>query len=670
MKTGVAFPVLLLGVLASSAQAQVADARRADRARQIRVDAANFQRSLPLPAHPDNGDEARFPSRFASYSKGLPHNAVGEVDTTQYNLLLRAVRTGSPADFEAITLGGERQLVNPQAAFAFVLEGTDPQALATRPAPPFTSAEAAGEMVELYWMALLRDVRFEEYPSSALAAKAARSLSALREYRGARHNGVVTPATLFRTDVDGDLPGPFISQYLLQDVPFGVNVISQRSRTRVPGDDRVTRFDEWLRIQDGEQPSAPPAFDPVRRYLRNGRDLAEWVHVDSPLQSSLYAGLLIARQGDVDMDPKASPLAFDEGSPYNAYRNQEPFTTFGNPDVQDQVARVVNQCLRTQWFQKWGVHRRLRPEEYGGRVQTTLTGTRLYPIPFELLTSPVVPLTFLHNGRLNGGLRGGTFLLSQAFPEGSPVHPAYGSGHSTFVGAGVTMLKALYRNIPVANPVVPDADGTELLPYTGPALYSYDELDKLAANVGVGRLFAGVHYRSDHDHAVRLGELCALRTLQDMVRVYNEPFPGFVVRTFGGNTLTITATTPLLPSFVSAVDGFTLIDADTDRPAPGFETLFNGAVIDRRVLAARGIRNLNIRVNTYESTVGSVLISLDGTALPPENVPPYSLGDFPVGDYVPFPLTPGTHVLKATPYSAANAGGLGGVPLTIRFTVR
>jgi hypothetical protein len=39
-------------------------------------------------------------------------------------------------------------------------------------------------------------------------------------------------------------------------------------------------------------------LDATRRYLRNGRDLAEWVHFDYPLQASLNAALLMARQGD------------------------------------------------------------------------------------------------------------------------------------------------------------------------------------------------------------------------------------------------------------------------------------------------------------------------------------------------------------------------------------
>ena len=63
----------------------------------------------------------------------------------------------------------------------------------------------------------------------------------------------------------------------------------------------------------------------------------------------------------------------------------------------------------------------------------------------------------------------GTFLLPQAFPEGSPLHPAYGSGHATVAGACVTVLKAWFdESWVLPDPVVPNAAGTELVPYTGP----------------------------------------------------------------------------------------------------------------------------------------------------------------------------------------------------------
>jgi hypothetical protein len=62
--------------------------------------------------------------------------------------------------------------------------------------------------------------------------------------------------------------------------------------------------------------------------------------------------------------------------------------------------------------------------------------------------------------------------------------------------------------------------GTDLQAYTGAdseELTVGGELDKLAANVGIGRNFA-VHWRSDHTVFVELGEKVAKRFLEDYVR--------------------------------------------------------------------------------------------------------------------------------------------------------
>jgi hypothetical protein len=633
---------------------------RADEALQVRVDAATFQRGVPLPEHPNNGDEARYPSRFANHSKGLPHDSLGDVNTTEYNKLLTAITSGDPAAFEAITLGGTRKLVNPQSAYAYQLEGADSHALAIAPAPAFMSLEVSGEMDELYWMALARDVPFLDYtasPPPPVIAETLQRLNQLGVYRGDQVNGQVTAATLFRDTLPGSSVGPFISQFLLQDVPYGAQMVSQRIRTRVAGDDRVFTFAEWLRIQNGQLPSQPETLDATPRYIRNGRDLAEFVHHDFPLQSSLNALLILAAQNDTDTDPKSSPTAHDPNNPYRGYLKQEAFATFGNADGQDLIGRVMKLALLGVWFQKWQVHRRLRPEEFGGRVHNTKAGTRTYPINQELLDSPVLQKMFDRNKALNGGT-GGTYLLAQAFPEGSPLHSAYGSGHSTYVGAGVTMLKAFYKtDLPVKNPVVPSTDGLSLVPYTGPALTIENELDKLAMNIGVGRLFAGVHWRSDHEHAVRLGELIALRVLQDLARTYNEDFAGFQVRTFGGNTLTISATTPELPNHVSSVTGFSIVDG-SGQPVPGYEHLRNDMTLRVSELPA----GWKLRVNTFPDTVGSVRTVIDGDTWH-DNTAPYTVhADAPL-------MAPGPHTLMATPFSGADGTGLGGVPHFLRIQV-
>ena len=105
-----------------------------------------------------------------------------------------------------------------------------------------------------------------------------------------------------------------------------------------------------------------------------------------------------------------------------------------------------------------------------------------------------------------------------AFPEGSPTHPAYGAGHATVAGACVTILKAWFdENAPVANPVVASDDGEALVPYTGGdagRLTVGGELNKVAANIAIGRNMAGVHWRSDYFDSIRLGERVAICILE------------------------------------------------------------------------------------------------------------------------------------------------------------
>jgi hypothetical protein len=149
-----------------------------------RVAAARFEAELPRPAHATNGDETALPGWVACYSKGLPHNALGEVDPAAYRLLLRAIASGDPADFESIPLGGFVKLANPQAALAENLIGPDPGRLDLVPPPRFASAEQGAELVELYWQARLRDVAFEDYDTNPLARGAAEDLWRLAAFAG------------------------------------------------------------------------------------------------------------------------------------------------------------------------------------------------------------------------------------------------------------------------------------------------------------------------------------------------------------------------------------------------------------------------------------------------------------------------------------------------------
>ncbi len=91
---------------------------------------------------------------------------MGEPEPGAYETLLQAVRTGKSSDFDAIARGSGRRLTNPQAAYAYCLEGGDPQCFACPPAPSFSSPEMAAEMAEMYWLSLTREIPFRDYSTS------------------------------------------------------------------------------------------------------------------------------------------------------------------------------------------------------------------------------------------------------------------------------------------------------------------------------------------------------------------------------------------------------------------------------------------------------------------------------------------------------------------------
>jgi hypothetical protein len=131
-------------------------------------------------------------------------------------------------------------------------------------------------------------------------------------------------------------------------------------------------------------------------------------------------------------------------------------------------------------------------------------------------------------------------LLPQGYPEGSPLHPAYGAGHATVAGACVTVLKALFdESFVITNPLMSAADGLSLLPYNGPELTVGGELNKLAANIAMGRNFAGIHWRSDYAESLKLGEAVSISVLRDQRSTFRENFSGFTFTKFDGTKVVV-----------------------------------------------------------------------------------------------------------------------------------
>jgi hypothetical protein len=505
--------------------------RRVMEAMELRVAEAIQDASVPAATNLNNGDEARYPDKGGTYTKGLKHDSFGRVDLLSYQTFKTALNSGEFSDFQNIIMGGTRTLNGPQGGLAFCLDALDnaqfgqPQ---VPPAPAAASDQNATELLEHYWASLLRDVAFTDYPSNSIAAHAAAELGSQPTYLGPRNSsGQVTPNLLFRGVFPGETLGPSISQFFLLPTFFGSQPIGQQQVTYLPNIDYGTGFSEWLDIQNGVDTGLRNQVDPQLRYRRNGRDLAAFTHVDVLYQAYFTAFLVLAGI--------SAPL--NPGNPYIGSRTENGFGTFGGPDFAGTLAAVATVALNAVWYQKWFVHLRPRPEAIGGLVHLIKTGQ-------GGKTDVQLSNVILNSAGLQQSFnKYGTWLLSQAFPEGSPTHPAYPTGHGTVGGACITVLKFFFDGtFVIPNPVVPTSDGSSLVPYTGSDaghLTVNGELNKLGHDVSFGHgIHAGIHWRSDSDTSLLLGEAVALSFLSDRAKTYNEPFNVQLTK-FDGTTATI-----------------------------------------------------------------------------------------------------------------------------------
>jgi hypothetical protein len=590
----------------------------ATRRREAFVRRNRAARQQLLDAAPRSDEPVGDDIPVTSFGKGLEHDADGVPTAGAYRSLVAAVEDGSVEGFNAIDLAGDgvpgtapadasRRLVEPNGALAFQDKGADPHTIQIRPHPAFSSAQAGAEMVELYWRALCRDVPFGDYDGSATVGDAVADLAGLAGYAGPRsdadpRSGGLSPATVFRGVLPGAQTGPRISQFLWTDVPRGAIPLSQRIRVltgasastefrsgsdtslTLEGPDYLTDFGDWLAVQNGvpvPDVNPPPNLvarrdDPdeqVTRHIVTGRDLANKVRRQVPYLSHRDAAEILlglgvpkdphvpyqqAKDFDNDGSTTLRPSA-TEGTP--GVRTGRPFLNFGAHDVLDTVVDVFMPGQNACWYRKWAVHRRLRPEEYGGRVHVHRTRDRSFDLPANLLDSEALSQTESEFG---------SALLPQAYTEGSPTHPSFPAGHSGVAGACVTVLKAMFdgsHELTNDELVVPVADGTteaalahggsttvtqtrlesvadlagsgalgataaEIDDAASATVTVTDELNKLAVNMALGRNWAGIHYRTDGIDGFLLGEQAAVRYLQDHLRSHSLPFDGYRLETF------------------------------------------------------------------------------------------------------------------------------------------
>ena len=592
--------------------------------------------------HFDNGDEAKFQKKafIGSFTKGLPHDdQTGKIlDSEQFKRFRIAIHTGdffneqqpdlgrdvnSSPRWRAINLDTEiRGWESPASGLTFEVHGPDSHSVTMPPAPKIGSNELIFELAEVYWLALLRDIHFNQFQAESNESTMNDAIAYLnafpekgtdRRKRRLNSSNQLDAQNIFRGATDGDLIGPYLSQFLLIGSPghegnqsnvtdgligFGALKIDQKMIPAESELDHMTTWNVYLDVQDGANLRGEDKFTNQKRFIKCPRDLATYVHFDALYQAYLNACLILlgfnapVDQGIAQLNSIFSDQA-QQLSPDGVGR-VDGFALFGPAHILNLVTEVSTRALKAVRYQKFNVHCRLRPEALAGWMEAINAGTNIENIfevkqMYDALSQTLGGVNLFtdlkaHNQEQNSkakfdqrpyvirpDLDKETLLLPMAFPEGSPMHPAYGAGHATVAGACVTILKAFFdtnavfgrasngeikitslddytknKYSPVA--FVANVDGTGLddiftAENSDSPLTVGDELNKIAANISIGRNMAGVHYYSDYIDSLIMGEKIAIGILLEQsftYEIYPERIcPGFSLTTFLGRRLQI-----------------------------------------------------------------------------------------------------------------------------------
>ncbi|MFB6177429.1 MAG: hypothetical protein ABEI99_09850, partial [Halobaculum sp.] len=344
---------------------------------------------------------------ISKFGKSLPHEGSAGVPTNDaYARLVKACESGTgydeiPQAYEGaagsevpddVRLSGltdgrldSKPLVQPESAWTYLTASGSTAQLRIATPPAFDSTQTGAEMVELYWRALTRDVNFHDYGSDDRVAAAASELDSLDGYAGpVSATGRVEPDVVFRGVTPGARTGPYVSQFLWKDRPLGGGTEDQQIEVQSAGSDYLTTVEDWLKIQRGIVPpldeTLPGNQYGETRYIVTGRDMCERVHDDPPFRQIQKAAQVLVFGTNAPLDDGIPYVLkpFDKpSSSRRAVRNFTaqttlPFNDFGPLFIEKTALAATEVGQYAAWHKKWNVHRRLRPEEYGGRVEAAL----------------------------------------------------------------------------------------------------------------------------------------------------------------------------------------------------------------------------------------------------------------------------------------------------------
>lgn len=499
--------------------------------------------------------------------------------------------------------GERRQWEAPTAGLVYDLEGPDAQAVTMDPAPALGSSELAYEMAEVYELALLRDEPLSAFIDGGGSSKLKESLKRLNKLpytqqgfpgRPRLHgkNAEIEEQQAFRGSSPGVTEGPYLSQFMLIGSPevldpagvsgvtkgriqYGSISIDQKVAEATEGRDYMQNKDDWLEVQNGFMPTPDQEYTGNTRFMSTPRDLATYVHYDALYEAYLNACIILLDMGtpfDPGFDALSGMRDFVAVGNSRHRRNAGGFALYGGPHILTLVTEVATRALKAVRYQKFNVHIRLRPEALAGRLacRSQFGDFPRFSHALNALADEIEHTIKEVENFNKKTCKASEAFLPMAFNEGSPMHPAYGAGHATVAGACVTILKAYFDTSTVLvkpggkdearfKHFEPDCGDTSVAYVSDYQAGNQDsgqklkeapvdkpltlegELNKLAANISIGRNMAGVHYFTDYYDSLRMGEAIAIGMLEEQALCYRtDPFV-MSLATFDGDVVRVGA---------------------------------------------------------------------------------------------------------------------------------
>lgn len=450
------------------------------------------------------------------FTKGLKHNNInGELDNVDdFVSMIKSIIANDKVKFSKIPMFGK--MIDPFSSNSAIINGVMQGSLRLIKPPYINSVESSNEMNELYAQAISRDVAFINYNSDE-------TIDLVKNILNTKHN------TLFRAKLPAGYLGPYISQLLLLDIKFDTYKIVQKYTMYLSKQECIklgirnewgVTLNEAINIQNNklnENPSGYPNKFLIEKFINDGRSLARAAHKDTPYQYYYDAYLILSKLG-VPNNPTWPQIN----------NNNYFLMATGAASVLCSIAEITNLSLYHAWYWKWQQYRKLRPEEFAIMITNVKkSGINKYGINEKILDSEFLNLIEHYNLEWDPSFEKQfekQYVLPMTYVEGSPLHPAYPSGHAIIAGACCTLLKMMFDGDAkwnIFNEIYQASeDGQILVPYNGNDknnISVQSEIDKLASNIAYGRNWAGIHYKSDANAGIYLGEKVAIEYMRDLL---------------------------------------------------------------------------------------------------------------------------------------------------------